>query len=122
MKLILPSGYQFEGNVEELKLLKETKPELFVNTQYKEIEQKQLSLSNDYFSLSSDFEAVLEENKKVIDSIHELVSKYAWNINTLPSWVKQEYDLIIENENKIFKQLTLILQSFIDKNQELLLL
>lgn len=29
MKLILPSGYQFEGTVEELKLLKETKPELF---------------------------------------------------------------------------------------------
>lgn len=122
MKLILPSGYQFEGNAEELKFLRQTKPELFVNIQYKEIEQRKFSLSDDFFAISSDFEAILNENKNAINSMHELVSNFAGNINSLPSWVKREYDVVIENENKICNKLKLTLQSFIDKNQELLLL
>ena len=32
MKLILPSGHQFEGSVEDLKMLKKTNPEMFVDT------------------------------------------------------------------------------------------
>ena len=62
MKLILPSGYQFEGNAEELKFLRQTKPELFVNIQYKEFEQRKFSLSDDFFAISSDFEAILNDS------------------------------------------------------------